>query len=138
MKFVDKLVSLLEIVYNFLTKAKTDIINWFHKVFEVKSTKKAKICAVAVTGVLFASVMFLYRQFVDSAFKSKWYMFSAALILPMVIGLMIAYTVRFRDTRKNKFCKTLSLFLMPFFAMGVSEALNGVFFWDKNKKLQNK
>lgn len=129
MKFVDKLVSLLEIIYNFLTNAKTDGINWLNKVFEVKTTKKAKICAISISSILFACVMFLHRQFLDSSFKSKWFMFSLALILPMITGLMIAFTVRFRDSKKNKFCKTLSLFLMPFFAMSVSEALNGVFFF---------
>ncbi len=127
MKFVDKLVSFLEIIYNFLTKTKANVIDWLNRVFEVKTSKKAKLTAVIMTGVLFICVMLLYREFVDSSFKSKWYMFSAALILPMIIGLLTAFTVKFKDSKKNKFVKTLSFFLMPFFAMGISEALNGVF-----------
>ncbi len=127
MKFVDKLASLLEVIYNFLTKTKANAIDLFNKAFEVKTSKKAKITATILTGVLFICVMVLYREFVDSSFKTKWYMFSAALILPMIIGLMTAYTVRFKNSKKNKFVKTSSLFIMPFFAIGMSEALNGVF-----------
>lgn len=130
MKFVDKLVSVLEIIYDFLTTTKSNAIDWFNRVFEIKSSKKAKITAAIITGVLFVCVFVLYREFVDSNFAARWYLFSGALILPMIIGLMTGYTIRFKDSHKNKIAKTTSLFIMPFFAIAIAEALNGVFIFN--------
>ncbi len=103
---------------------------FFKNTFEVTSTKKSRL-----TGLVFALVLLIVavldrNQFISQEFKLKWLLFAISLIAPFVIGLAIAYTVRFKNRYVDTVWAFLTLFIMPFLSITMTECLNNIFIYD--------
>ena len=130
MSFADKTLSFLESVYPFLSKTKEKTIKMLKANFEVRSSKTFKIVGLCFASALFVVVLFLHKQFLNSNFGNRWLTLAVALILPMIIGLSIAYTVKIKHETFNKAFHFIGLFIMPFFAIAMTEAFNSVVFFE--------
>lgn len=106
------------------------IPSFCEKTFEISSTKRSKIAGLIFTIVLTAISIADNRQFINLSLKSKWLLFAAALIMPMIIGLAVAYRIRIKSEKFNKTWHFVFMFIMPFITITMSECLNSIFIYD--------
>lgn len=120
-------MKLLETLYKYLRIAKNFLIKKLNDWFCVTTSKKLKITGIVVAAITFLTVIIFVNSFTSLEFKQKWLMLAVALVSPLVIGFSIAYTVRLKNPKADKVYQLLTLFVMPIFAMTMTEALNGVY-----------
>ena len=120
-------MKLLETLYKYLRIAKNFLIKKLNDWFCVTTSKKLKITGIVVAAITFLTVIIFVNSFTSLEFKQKWLMLSVALVSPLVIGFSIAYTVRLKNPKADKIYQLITLFIMPIFAMTMTEALNGVY-----------
>ena len=120
-------MKLLETLYKYLRIAKNFLIKKLNDWFCVTTSKKLKITGIVVAAITFLTVIIFVNSFTSLEFKQKWLMLAVALVSPLVIGFSIAYTVRLKNPKADKIYQLITLFIMPIFAMTMTEALNGVY-----------
>ena len=98
--------------------------------FEVASTKFSSIVGACVAAILMFLVIIDYKAFVSQDYKQKWLLMSFCLILPMIIGVFIAFTLKIKNALIRKFGYFVVFFLMPIFIMTMTECLNRVFIYN--------
>lgn len=120
-------MKLLEMLYKYLRIAKNLCLKKLNDWFSVTTSKKLKITGLAVAGVTFLAVLIFVGSFTSLEIKQKWLMLAVALVSPLILGLSVAYTIRLKNPKADKVYQLVTLFIMPIFAMLMTEALNGVF-----------
>ena len=88
-----------------------------------------------LTGGLFSAVLMIFTianrsSFIDIENTSRWYLLFAGLVLPLIIGASIAYTLTIKSDYFNKFFHVILVFLMPILSITMTECLNSIFVYD--------
>ncbi len=98
--------------------------------FEVTSTKRSKKIGAIIASVLIAIVVLDSKQFTMQTFSAKWILLAFCLLFPLVIGGIIAYTIKIKNSLVHKIWHFVLLFVMPIVSISMTECLNGVFIYD--------
>ncbi|MCQ2441064.1 MAG: LTA synthase family protein [Clostridia bacterium] len=98
--------------------------------FEISSTKKSKITGIVFTAILMLAVIADSGQFISLTFRKKWLLLAVAMLLPIVIGSAVAYSIKIKNDVANKVLHFVLLFVMPFLTITMTECLNGIFIYD--------
>lgn len=106
------------------------IKNFFINTFEIKSTKKSKITGASVAGLLLLVVVFFNTQFTKLETTAKWWLFTFALVAPIIIGLFITFSIKIKNDLFNKIWHFVFFALSPFITMTMTECLNNIFIYD--------
>ena len=107
-----------------------DFCKWLSDNITFKSSKVGLITGGIVAGVLMIFTIINYRSFIDLQNSSRWLLLFCALILPLLIGASIAYTLVIKSERFNRGFHISLIFLMPFISITMTECLNTVFIYD--------
>lgn len=106
------------------------IKNFFINTFEVTSTKKSKITAASIAGVLLLAVVFFNAQFTKLETGAKWWLFAFALVAPFIIGLFIAFNTKIKNDLFNKVWHFVFFLILPIVTITMTECLNNIFIYD--------
>ena len=129
--FYQKLKQTLKVVLDFLIKLfKTVIPDFFKKTFSISATKASKITGIVFAVLFTGLVVFFNKSFVDQDFSDKWFMLSAATVMPIIIGLEIAYRINIKNETIRKIFLIILFLLMPILTMTMSECLNNIWIYD--------
>lgn len=106
------------------------LYRWFRENVTFKTSKSGFL-----TGGLFAAVLMIFTianrsSFIDIENTSRWYLLFAGLVLPLIIGASIAYTLNIKSDYFNRFFHVILIFLMPILSITMTECLNGIFVYD--------
>lgn len=121
-----------------LAKARTSVLDFlkntlpqfFAKNFEITSTKLSKIIGEIIGSVTLLAVIFYVDAFISQEFSQKWLLLAFALLGPFAIWLSCAYTIKIKNDVLNKIWHIISILLMPFITITITECLNNVFIYD--------
>lgn len=98
--------------------------------FEITSTKKSKITGIVFTAILMLAVIADSSQFISLTFRKKWLLLAVAMLLPIVIGSAVAYSIKIKNDLANRVSHFVLLFAMPFLTITMTECLNSIFIYD--------
>jgi len=115
---------------NIVPKILNVIKNFFVNTFEVSSTKKSKITGSTITGILLLVVVFFNAQFTKLTTGSRWWLLACALILPLLIGIFTAFTIKIKNDLFSKIWHFVFFLLSPILIMTMTECLNNIFIYD--------
>lgn len=121
------LKKLWQRIYAFI---KTDVPKFLNKNFEVSSSKRSKKAGLAVAFLTLLPVVIFVKQFTSQEFSSKWWILAFNLVMPFVLGLCTAFTIRLKNELVDKIWHLVFLLIMPIITMTMTEALNNVFIYD--------
>ena len=93
------LKKLWQRIYAFI---KTDVPKFLNKNFEVSSSKRSKKAGLAVAFLTLLPVVIFVKQFTSQEFSSKWWILAFNLVMPFVLGLCTAFTVRLKNELVDK------------------------------------
>ena len=125
------LVILPEFCRTYIPKFFKEILPEFLKEnFEITSTKLSKRVGTIVSAILVLIVVIDHKQFTIQTFDTKWILLAFCLIFPLLIGLLISYTVKIKNKWIHKIWHFCVLFLMPIVSISMTECLNGIFIYD--------
>ena len=139
----DKLNLVFKAVKNFILVVlpcfcKTYIPKFFKEIlpkflkenFEITSTKLSKRIGAIITAILVLIVVIDHKQYTIQTFSEKWILLAFCLIFPLLIGSLIAYTIKIKNKLIHKIWHFVLLFLMPIVSISMTECLNGIFIYD--------
>ena len=139
----DKLNLVFKAVKNFILVilpcfCKTYIPKFFKEIlpkflkenFEITSTKLSKRIGAIITAILVLIVVIDHKQYTIQTFSEKWILLAFCLIFPLLIGSLIAYTIKIKNKWIHKIWHFVLLFLMPIVSISMTECLNGIFIYD--------
>ena len=139
----DKLNLVFKAVKNFILVVlpcfcKTYIPKFFKEIlpkflkenFEITSTKLSKRIGAIITAILVLIVVIDHKQYTIQTFSEKWILLAFCLIFPLLIGSLIAYTIKIKNKWIHKIWHFVLLFLMPIVSISMTECLNGIFIYD--------
>ena len=139
----DKLNLVFNAVKNFILVilpcfCKTYIPKFFKEIlpkflkenFEITSTKLSKRIGAIITAILVLIVVIDHKQYTIQTFSEKWILLAFCLIFPLLIGSLIAYTIKIKNKWIHKIWHFVLLFLMPIVSISMTECLNGIFIYD--------
>ncbi len=112
---------------------KTKVLELFRKLLNsvtIKTSKKSKITASILTSILLLVVVFFNDSFMIDKSPSRWLLLSVAMVLPLVIGLITAFEIEFKNPKLRKFLYVALFFLMPVLSITMTECLNGIWVYD--------
>lgn len=117
-------------VQRYLKQHAISSFEWINENITFKTKKSGYI-----TGGIFAAALMLLSilnnaNFIELESSSRWYLLFAALVLPMIIGAAITYTLEIKSDLFNKAFHVVMIFLMPILSITMTEALNGIFIYD--------
>ena len=98
--------------------------------FEVTSTKLSKRIGAIIAAVLVLIVVIDHKQYTLQTFGAKWILLAFCLVFPILIGLIISYTIKIKNQWIHKIWHFILLFLMPIVSISMTECLNGIFIYD--------
>ncbi len=98
--------------------------------FDITYSKTSKIIGCSLCLVTLVFVIIRIEAFEKLAFRDRWLLMAADLILPFIIGLSAIFTVRFKNETARKILGFVILFLMPIFLISITESLNSVSIFD--------
>ena len=121
-----------------LTKARTAVLDFFKntlpqfftKNFEITYTKISKIIGAIIGAVTLLAVILNVNTFISQKFSQKWLLLAFALLSPFVIWISCTYTIKIKNDIFNKIWHMLTILLMPFITITMTECLNNVFVYD--------
>ncbi|MBO4734569.1 MAG: sulfatase-like hydrolase/transferase [Clostridia bacterium] len=70
------------------------------------------------------------NSFIELENTSRWFLLFTGLVLPLVIGAAVTYTLDIKSEFFNKIFHVILIFLMPILSITMTECLNGVFIYD--------
>ncbi len=118
-----KALSVLKNSFKFLK-------NFFINSFEIRSSKKSKITGAVTAAVLMLFVLIESNTFISQDFELKWLLLAVCLVVPLLIGALIAYTIRITNDIINKIWHFVLLLLLPIVTITMTECLNKIFIYD--------
>lgn len=104
--------------------------SFFKENFSVSSTKASRITGAVIAAVLMLLVIIDYKAFVTQEYKQKWLLMSFCLVFPMVIGAIIAFTLKIKNAIIEKTAYFIILLVAPIVIMTMTECLNRIFIYD--------
>ena len=104
--------------------------SFFKENFSVSSTKASRITGAVIAAVLMLLVIIDYKAFVTQEYKQKWLLMSFCLVFPMVIGAIIAFTLKIKNAIIEKTSYFIILLVAPIVIMTMTECLNRIFIYD--------
>lgn len=104
--------------------------SFFKENFSITSTKSSRITGAVIAAVLMLFVIIDYKAFVTQEYKQKWLLMSFCLVFPMVIGAVIAFTLKIKNEIIEKTYYFLILFISPLVTITMTECLNRIFIYD--------
>ena len=126
-----RLKTASKVVWKYLVKLFGTVIPCFFKNnFSFTSTKVSKITGIVFAVVLTGFVVVFNQSFVNQDFSKKWFLLSAAAVLPIIIGLVIAYKLNIKNNKIRKILFLALFLLMPIITMTMSECLNNIWIYD--------
>jgi len=117
-------------VLDFAKPIKNKTLNFLGNNFEVSSSKASKITGIILAVVCMAIVVIFNNSFTDVELKSKWILFSLALIFPPFIGLITAFRINIKNIYIKRTLYIVLFALMPIITMTMTECLNNIFVYD--------
>ena len=97
---------------------------------EVTSTKRSRVLGLLGGAVLMAGVVIDHRAFTEQTFKGKWLLLAFCLFMPLIIGAIIAFTVKIKSELVDKIWHFALIPLLPFVTITMTECLNSIFIYD--------
>ncbi len=148
MSFIkDKIIAVLKVLKVFFIEtlphlAKTYVPKFFKDIlpkflrdsFEVTYTKRSKRIGAIISAILILLVVLDSKQFTMQTFELKWILLAFCLFFPLIIGGLIAYTIKIKNSIIHKIWHFALLFLMPIVSISMTECLNGIFIYDMTHK----
>lgn len=104
--------------------------DWVNENITFKTSKLGYLLGAFVTAALMVFTIINRSSFTELENSSRWLLLACALVLPMLIGAVIAYTPVIKDDNFNRAFHILLLFLMPFLSITMTECLNSIFIYD--------
>lgn len=98
--------------------------------FYTKTNKKRKLCAIIVTAVFETLVLVSLNKFITFEYSSKWLLLAISIILPLIVGLNIAYSVRTKSAAVHKTYVFVLMALLPVVTITMTECLNKIFIYN--------
>lgn len=97
---------------------------------ELTSTKASRILGMLVGAILMAVVIIDHRAFTNQTFEGKWLLMAFCLFMPVLIGSLIAFTLKIKSEIINKIWHFALIPLLPFVTITMTECLNNIFIYD--------
>lgn len=97
---------------------------------ELTSTKRSRILGVIIGTVLMTVVVVDHRAFTEQSFKGKWLLLAFCLLMPLVIGALVAFTLNIKSNIVNKVWHFALIPILPFITITMTECLNGIFIYN--------
>lgn len=120
-------INIYKIICAFITDT---LPNFIKNNFSVKSSRASKITGISVSAVLLAAVIIDNGAYTSQSFKAKWLLLAFSLVMPFIIGLVIAFTVKIKNEIMDKIWHFVLFFLMPILTISMTECLNNIFIYD--------
>ncbi len=106
------------------------LITFLKNTFKFEYTKKSKIVGALIGSVLMVAVVFLQNSFLQEEYSQKWLLFAAALFLPIIIALLIAYKIKIKNETVRKILFVVLFLIIPLITIMMSECLNSIWIYD--------
>ena len=98
--------------------------------FYTKTSKNLKFLGVVVTAVLETLVLVSLKKFTELDTSAKWWLLAVAVVLPLIVGIRIAYTVRTKVVIIHKIYTFVLMALLPLITVTMTECLNNIFVYN--------
>jgi len=130
-KAIDIIKKYLVIAISFSEKLFMKIIpEYLKNTFKFHTTKASKYTGIIFAFVLMIAVVALNNSFVKQEYAIKWFLLAIAMLLPILIGLLIAFKIEIKDTITKKALYIAAFFLLPILTITMSECLNSIWIYD--------
>ncbi len=106
------------------------VYEWFRENTVLKSTKTGFIIGSVFTAVLMIVTIINRNSFIETETTGRWLLLGVALMMPLIIGLEIAYKFTITDEHKNNVFHIVMIFLLPILSITMTECLNSIFIYD--------
>lgn len=116
--------------YRFLKMRTLYLLKWMKDNISFSANKSGMITGGIIAAGLMALTIFNKSSFTELENSSRWFLLAAALIMPFLIGIEIAYNLKIKDETANKVFHVILIFLLPFLSITMTECLNGIFIYD--------
>ena len=116
--------------YRFLKMRLFSIQKWLKENISFRANKYGLIVGTLVSASLMVITILNRSSFISLQSSSRWLLLGAALILPFVIGMQIAYTISIKSEIADKAFHVILLFLFPILSITMTECFNGIFIYD--------
>ena len=118
-------------ILEFIVELFTGIIpDFFRYNFYVKTSKNLKICGIVVTAIFETFVIVSLNKFLDLETTAKWWLLACALVIPLILGLSIAYSIRTKSALVHKIYTFTLMALIPIVTITMTECLNKIFIYN--------
>lgn len=98
--------------------------------FELKRTKNSTIIALIVTAVLETTVLVSFNSFLTFKGSGKLFLILIALLLPLVVGFFIAFTLKIKKGITNNIWHYFLIAFLPILTITMTEALNKIYIYN--------
>ncbi len=106
------------------------IIEWVKDNISVSTKRSGMITGIVFTGVLMILSIVNRSSFIETESPSRWLVLAVSLILPLIIGLEIAYKITIKSEFARKVFGVVLIFLLPILTITMTECLNNIFVYD--------
>lgn len=106
------------------------VYEWFRENTVLKSTKTGFLIGSVFTAVLMIVTIINRNSFIETETTGRWLLLGVALMMPLIIGLEIAYKFTITDEHKNNVFHIVMIFLLPILSITMTECLNSIFIYD--------
>ena len=106
------------------------VVSWIKENVNITSSKAGTITGFIVMAVLMIFSVINRSSFLELDSASRWLLLAVSLVLPLIIGIEIAYKIDITNDFANKVLSVLLIFLLPFLTITITECLNGIFIYD--------
>lgn len=130
-KILSRVKSVYYICLKFIVDFFSNIVpSFIRENFYTTTGKNIRILGLVATAVLETLTLVTLSKFTALNFSAKWLMLAAALFLPFVIGIVIAYTIRIKKQSFHKALTFIIMALMPLVTVTMTECLNNIFVYN--------
>ena len=103
---------------------------WLADNIVIKRSKSGTITGAVIAIILTVLTLVSSSSFTSINNYSRWILLALAFMLPILIGVICAYTVEIKSEKHRRIFSIILIFLLPILSITMTEALNGVFIYD--------
>ncbi|MBO4432366.1 MAG: sulfatase-like hydrolase/transferase [Clostridia bacterium] len=116
--------------YRKITKHFVSSLKWISDNITFKTSKIGFYIGGITAAVLMIFTIINYNSFIELNFETRWLLLFCALILPLIIGASMAYTLVIKSEMFNRAFHISLIFLLPLVSITMTECLNSIFVYD--------
>ncbi len=97
---------------------------------EISSSKRSRFLGSVVAAVLILVVVIFHKSFTGQTFEGKWLLLAVCLLIPVLIGAVITFKLKVKNSIIDKIWHFALLPILPFVSITMTECLNNIFIYD--------